>query len=105
MSSEAHIEKESCRLIQKCLANPDATPKHGKDGWPDRQVLLGFGFHCWMEFKQLTGSLRAAQVERIKRLRAQGDTVFEVRSIEQAWDSFVEFYRTCFHRDPWDPRG
>lgn len=87
MPSEAWIEQESCRQIQRLLRDPDATPKHGKDGWPDRQVLLGFGCHIWLEFKQEKGSLRAAQVERLKRLRARGEWVEEPRTIEAAVDA------------------
>lgn len=84
MPSEAWIEQESCRQIQRLLRDPDATPKHGKDGWPDRQVLLGNGKHYWLEFKQLKGKLRAAQVERIRQLRARGELVGEPRSVAGA---------------------
>lgn len=84
MALEVNIERRSCELIQQLLRDPDATPKHGRDGWPDRQVLLGNGLHYWLEFKQLTGKLRAAQVERIRRLRARGELVGEPRSVEAA---------------------
>lgn len=84
MPSEAHIEQKSCEMIQQLLRDPDATPKHGLEGWPDRQVLLGNGQHYWLEFKQLKGRLRAAQVERIRRLRARGDLVGEPRSVAAA---------------------
>lgn len=92
MPLESYIEREACRRIQLLLKNPDATPKHGKDGWPDRQVLLGRGIHFWFEFKQEKGRLRAAQVERRRRLEAQGDLVYAPRSVEEA---LLQYFEAC----------
>lgn len=75
------------------------TPKHGKDGWPDRQILFGKNRHCWMEFKQLKGRLRAVQQERIRQMREAGELVYEPRSIEAAMTFFYEAQSRFFSED------
>lgn len=60
-------------------------PKFGKQGWPDRLVLLGHGRHVWLEFKrQKFGSLTPAQRRRIPDMRKRGEPVFVVRTVEEA---------------------
>lgn len=102
-ASEKSIEKASCKAIQLELRDPDSTPKHGEEGWPDRQVLLGNGHHFWLEFKKLTGKLRHAQVERNKRLRARGERVYEPRSEADALAALHYEMRLlgcfCYHVD------
>lgn len=67
--------------------------KFGRDGWPDRLVLLGLGRHLWLEFKrEKFSSLTPAQRRRIPRLREAGDRVEVVRSVIQAVQA-VEYER------------
>ena len=57
--------------------------KTGKEGYPDRLVILGSNRHVWMEFKTPEGKLRPQQVNRISKLEELGETVFVVTSFEQ----------------------
>lgn len=93
MALEVTIERESCKLLQRLLGDAEATPKFGEDGWPDRQVLLGNGRHFWLEFKQLKGRARAAQLERVKQLEKRGDLVYWPRSVDDAVEAFYEALR------------
>lgn len=51
--------------------------KVGWEGWPDRLVIWAPGRHVWWEAKAPDGGrLTPAQKNRIKQLRAGGETVF-----------------------------
>jgi hypothetical protein len=74
---ESAVEEACCALLREhgCLAL-----KFGKEGWPDRLVLLGNGFHVWFEFKRAKfGGLTPAQRRRIPALRKAGELVFIVK--------------------------
>lgn len=50
--------------------------KDGRQGWPDRLVLVGKDVHFWWEVKKRRGGrLTPAQKRVIPRLRALGETV------------------------------
>ncbi len=64
--------------------------KVGRDGWPDRLVLLGTGRHCWFELKRRKfGHLTPAQRRRIPALRRVGEHVYIIQSFEQAKDALL----------------
>ena len=70
---ERQIELKGVRWLQKQHV---FSVKHGKQGWPDRQVLLGGGRHFWWEVKRTRyGRLTPAQKVVIEALRARGDIV------------------------------
>lgn len=72
-------------LSPKCWA-----PKMGKEGWPDRLILLGQGRHCWFEFKRAKfGSLTPAQKRRLPAMRLRGEHVYIIRSLAQARDALA----------------
>jgi hypothetical protein len=72
------------RAVEEALRRDCKAEKWGLRGWPDRQVLLGEGFHFWWEFKTLTGKLRKAQIIVREKLIALGDTVYVPRSYLEA---------------------
>lgn len=81
MTLERNIERPFCEeaLRRECKAE-----KWGLRGWPDRQILLGEGYHFWMEFKTLTGKLRKAQTIVRERLIEMGDQVYVPRTLDEA---------------------
>lgn len=81
MTLEINIEVPFCEeaLRRECKAE-----KWGLNGWPDRQILLGGGYHFWMEFKTLTGKLRKAQIIVRERLTEMGDQVYVPRTLREA---------------------
>lgn len=84
---ESSVEVAAIKLWLKLGAV--AVRKDGREGWPDRLVLMGNGRHFWAELKTQTGQLRASQVEIKRQLEIGGDLVFVVRSVEDAqvaWD-------------------
>ncbi len=63
-------------------------PKVGREGWPDRLILLGFGRHCWFEFKRRKfAHFTPAQQRRLPALRRRGEHVYLIKSFEQARDA------------------
>jgi hypothetical protein len=70
---ERSIEKNGLKLL---AIHGLTSIKHGKNGWPDRQILLGENEHVWWEVKTLQGKLTKAQKVRLKWLtEVVGDRV------------------------------
>jgi len=75
------VEQRCCELLESCGC---LALKFGREGWPDRLILLGTGFHVWFEFKRLKfGSLTPAQRRRIPTLRMAGELVYVVKDAEE----------------------
>lgn len=78
---EAQTERVTCRALS---AGGMWTLKHGKQGWPDRQVFIAPGRHVWFEFKRArSGRLTRAQKQRIPWLEKRGERVYLITSVEQ----------------------
>jgi hypothetical protein len=81
MTLESGIERAVCLSI--CAAWPHAIClKQGKEGWPDRQILLGEGQSFFIEFKQAGESLRPDQRVRIRDLVTAGNVVLTIDNRE-----------------------
>lgn len=78
---EKSVEGASCRALEPINV---WTVKHGKQGWPDRQVFVAPNHHVWFEFKRRTGRLTKAQKRRIPWLESQGERVYVITSVAQA---------------------
>jgi hypothetical protein len=78
MARESHIERTSCGLM-----GPWLVIKIGWEGFPDRLVIWAAGRHFWIEFKQPGGTLTKAQERRIPKLRARGEVVFIIDSVDE----------------------
>lgn len=79
---EVNVEQEACRQLE---AEGMWTTKHGKQGWPDRQVFIAPKHHVWFEFKRAKfASLTRAQKRRIPWLEARGEKVYLITSVAQA---------------------
>jgi hypothetical protein len=74
----------------KLLARHGLTSiKHGKNGWPDRQILLGENEHVWWEVKAPFGRLTKAQKVRLKWLtEVVGDRV--LTGTDTVLESYLE---------------
>mgnify|MGYP000948680703 CR=1 FL=1 len=91
MTLEASIERFAVEEATRRWGEGSAE-KWGHDGWPDRQILPGGGFHFWLELKAETGRLRKAQIVRRRLLEAKGDRVFVPRSradVVKAYDEMA----------------
>lgn len=66
----------------------------GSDGWPDRILIGPHGWVMWLEFKREGKDPEPLQVERIEWLRARGHYVGVVRSLEEAKESFRNYFHT-----------
>ena len=64
----------------------------GRNGAPDRLVLLPEGRSLWVELKAPGGRLRPAQVREHERLRAKGQWVEVIDSIARV-DALIEGLR------------
>lgn len=81
-SLEAAIERST---VEELEALDIWTLKHGKQGWPDRQVFIAPRHHVWFEFKRaLSGRLTRAQKLRIPWLEERGERVYIITSTMQA---------------------
>jgi hypothetical protein len=60
------------------------TVKCGKNGIPDRLVIVGPCRHVWFEFKQPGGGLTPAQKRRIPKMRSRGEVVHLIDSTSDA---------------------
>lgn len=80
MARESRIEGETWRRLREMKIR---TVKCGKDGDPDRLILIGRSRHIWFEFKQPGGSLTPAQKRRIPKMRAEGEIVYIVERVDQ----------------------
>ena len=58
----------------------------GKNGFPDRTVILPNGKVFFVEFKTPDGSLRSAQTKAIRRLTKLRQEVHVVRSVQAGLD-------------------
>jgi hypothetical protein len=97
MTLEINVEKpavEECRR----LLGPESCEKWGTDGWPDRLVFVGLGFHFWWEFKAAWGELTPAQKIIIPRLIARGDRVYIPRSYNEALGQLYQEIRMHHRR-------
>lgn len=83
MALESRIESGACAILKTLGIE---TVKCGKNGIPDRLVIVGPCRHIWFEFKQPGGSLTPAQKRRIPKMRARGEVVYVVESLLQARD-------------------
>lgn len=81
MARESGLESRGCRAL---LALGFETVKCGKNGLPDRLVITGPCRHIWHEWKQPGGVLTPAQKRRIPRMRARGEVVYVVETVEFA---------------------
>lgn len=78
---EVTVEREGIRALKEleCEARKD-----GRQGWPDRLVLVGNNTHFWWEAKKRKGGkLTPAQERVIPWLRARGETVLVRPTLEE----------------------
>ena len=85
---ESRIEK---KIVKALREQGFESVKVGKTGWPDRFVIIGSGFHLWLEVKQPGGKLTKAQARRIPWMKDLGESVFVVESVEEALRLTVAF--------------
>lgn len=84
-SGRGSLEREiESRAVGFILRRGFRAEKWGFRGWPDRQILLGGGFHFWYEFKRQEGKLRKAQEIIKEKLELMGDRVYVPRSYHEA---------------------
>lgn len=87
---EAQVEARVVQYVEERLHL--WAPKFGKDGWPDRLVVLGCGKHVWFEFKRRKfGSLTPAQRRRIPAMRRAREPVYIVKTFEQAVQILADY--------------
>jgi hypothetical protein len=80
-------------VVAECMKRKVLAVKHGRDGWPDRQILRGTGLHFWLELKSEEGDLRPAQYVIAKLLTKLGDRVYIPRNREHVRTIFAyEWY-------------
>ncbi len=85
---EVNLEQKVVAYVEGVLRR--WAPKYGREGWPDRLVVLGSGRHCWFEFKRRKFShLTPAQKRRIPMLRRAGEHVYVVKTFAQAVDALA----------------
>jgi len=84
---EISIEKRAVKFLEEAGFKVE---KHGKHGWPDRRVDVGYSVHIWLEFKRAKCScLTKAQKRRFGELQRRGELIYVVKSftdaVETAW--------------------
>ncbi len=84
MARESGIETRACVTLK---ASGIETVKCGKNGLPDRFVIVGPCRHVWFEFKQPGGGLTPAQRRRIPKMRARGEVVYIIESVAAAHEA------------------
>lgn len=72
MARESAQEKATVRLLESL---DFVARKDGRDGWPDRLVLMGRNRHCWIEHKTDRGRLTPAQRRVFPKLEERGDLI------------------------------
>jgi hypothetical protein len=73
---ERHLVQRIDRLKGECI-------KMGKNGWPDRLIILAGGEILFAELKSSQGKLKPHQKRRVERLRRLGQEVLVPKSIEE----------------------
>jgi hypothetical protein len=79
MTLESGIERQVCLSIVAAWQHAICL-KLGKEGWPDRQILLGEGQSFFVEFKQKGEPLRPDQQVRMRDLVTAGNVVLAIDS-------------------------
>lgn len=82
---ESAVEREGVKALEGLGYE---VRKDGRQGWPDRLVLVGRNVHFWWEVKKRKGGrLTPAQKRVIPRLRARGETVLVRPTLEELLDT------------------
>ena len=80
MPREAGIEHRTCFLLEQAVPGTKCL-KQGRNGWPDRLVLLPGGDCFFIEFKAPGGRLRPDQLVVLKMLHDRQQTVLVIDSL------------------------
>jgi hypothetical protein len=78
---ESRLEK---KIVKALHEKGFESLKAGKNGWPDRLVIVGPGHHVWLEVKQPGGTLTPAQKRLLPKMADHGEPVYVVESVEEA---------------------
>jgi hypothetical protein len=89
---ESSIEQDAAVLL---ASRGFPSFKVGTQGWPDRQVMVGPGWHIWIEFKQPRGTLTKAQERRIPQLVKMGEVVLVAVSPAEALCHVLNWKKTA----------
>lgn len=59
----------------------------GWRNWPDRQILLGFGYTFFIEFKRIDEEPNRGQLHRHNELRKKGYSVYVCQTLAEALEA------------------
>lgn len=83
---EHEIEKKVCQYVESYGGAALKLRCEGRNGFPDRTVILPNGKVIFIEFKTQNGRLRSAQQKCIDDLHSLRQEVYVVRSAQDGYD-------------------